>query len=440
MYTNDDHWRRPGSCIIYDDSQRQCEVGGRVLQPFTSSRLSSPNIDYGLTSIQFKLPVGSYLWPALWMLPAGWSVDKSVNWPECGEIDLMESMGNPRQHGFSFFNDSEGSRDGAALHIGTCKFGCLNFFSFLWTHSMVDACVPGFSCFEEAYQCRSSSSALGSDEYLRQCLLRDESNLRILAYDTVRSKKAPMVKLDVDLIFRGMAKQALSDPVRFGAFCERTLEERVFVDIFGKPRSDVAELKRMWKEDSYHKNDVRAMQELLEEYGYTAGLHMDKKQWTKKLGYRGGVVSSYALYLIAIAKSPPRVISLYEFMTRTESTHAAPFDVPFRLQVNVAVGGRFFSGGMNTMNHAEHKVALPYGHDIFVAGTDAHQFLQNINRDDESNWLKSWLQRPEDVMHARYVEYTLRTPTLADHTKFILKSVTHTARVDNAPPEGEEYP
>jgi hypothetical protein len=36
MYTNDDHWRRPGSCIIYDDSQRQCEVGGRVLQPFTS--------------------------------------------------------------------------------------------------------------------------------------------------------------------------------------------------------------------------------------------------------------------------------------------------------------------------------------------------------------------------------------------------------------------
>lgn len=59
-----------------------------------SARLTTKNshhITYGKVEIRAKLPVGDWLWPALWMLP----VDDSYGpWPLSGEIDIMESRGN----------------------------------------------------------------------------------------------------------------------------------------------------------------------------------------------------------------------------------------------------------------------------------------------------------------------------------------------------------
>ena len=37
-----------------------------------------------------KLPPGRGLWPAFWML--GSNIN-TVDWPECGEIDIMEHVG-----------------------------------------------------------------------------------------------------------------------------------------------------------------------------------------------------------------------------------------------------------------------------------------------------------------------------------------------------------
>ena len=43
---------------------------------------------YGLASARMKLPAGSGLWPAFWLLGAG-------DWPATGEIDVMENVGDP---------------------------------------------------------------------------------------------------------------------------------------------------------------------------------------------------------------------------------------------------------------------------------------------------------------------------------------------------------
>lgn len=43
---------------------------------------------YGYFEAKLKLPVGKGTWPAFWMMPVA-----SSNWPDCGEIDIMEEVG-----------------------------------------------------------------------------------------------------------------------------------------------------------------------------------------------------------------------------------------------------------------------------------------------------------------------------------------------------------
>ncbi len=60
---------------------------------FTSARLISKNkfsFKYGKIEVSAKLPSGVGTWPAIWML--GSNID-AVNWPACGEIDIMEHLG-----------------------------------------------------------------------------------------------------------------------------------------------------------------------------------------------------------------------------------------------------------------------------------------------------------------------------------------------------------
>ncbi len=61
---------------------------------YTSTRMitqSKVNMKYGRVEISAKLPDGGQgIWPALWML--GENIDEA-GWPQCGEIDIMEFLG-----------------------------------------------------------------------------------------------------------------------------------------------------------------------------------------------------------------------------------------------------------------------------------------------------------------------------------------------------------
>ena len=61
---------------------------------FTSARIKSQNkfeFKYGRVDVSAKLPKGAGTWPAIWML--GSNIGK-VDWPACGEIDIMEHKGS----------------------------------------------------------------------------------------------------------------------------------------------------------------------------------------------------------------------------------------------------------------------------------------------------------------------------------------------------------
>ena len=66
----------------------------RYLNPIKSARLrtaESFNFKYGRVEVKAKLPIGDWLWPAIWMLPRH---QQYGIWPSSGEIDIMESRGN----------------------------------------------------------------------------------------------------------------------------------------------------------------------------------------------------------------------------------------------------------------------------------------------------------------------------------------------------------
>ena len=62
---------------------------------YTSGKVNSQNkrdFTYGKVVVSAKVPEGQGLWPAIWMMPQ----DESFygQWPKCGEIDIMEVLGN----------------------------------------------------------------------------------------------------------------------------------------------------------------------------------------------------------------------------------------------------------------------------------------------------------------------------------------------------------
>ena len=75
---------------------------------YTSARLNSKfAFTYGRVEIRAKLPKGVGTWPAIWMLNkninedgAYWDIQgfDEVNWPNCGEIDILEHWGKNQDY------------------------------------------------------------------------------------------------------------------------------------------------------------------------------------------------------------------------------------------------------------------------------------------------------------------------------------------------------
>lgn len=61
---------------------------------YTSARLNSAgkfSQQYGAFEARIKIPTGKGVWPAFWLL--GDNIGQ-VQWPQCGEIDIMENIGS----------------------------------------------------------------------------------------------------------------------------------------------------------------------------------------------------------------------------------------------------------------------------------------------------------------------------------------------------------
>ena len=60
---------------------------------YTSARLKTLgkfSAQYGTIEARIRLPFGQGIWPAFWMLGTNFA---TAGWPQCGEIDIMENIG-----------------------------------------------------------------------------------------------------------------------------------------------------------------------------------------------------------------------------------------------------------------------------------------------------------------------------------------------------------
>jgi beta-glucanase (GH16 family) len=106
-----------GACTSEDNNGCYRTGAAGNIPPAMSARVRTFekfSFTFGRVVISAKMPVGDWLWPAMWML----SENKEYGgWPRSGEIDIVEIIGNRD------FNCSGGRRDishmGCAMHWGT---------------------------------------------------------------------------------------------------------------------------------------------------------------------------------------------------------------------------------------------------------------------------------------------------------------------------------
>jgi beta-glucanase (GH16 family) len=85
---------------------------------YTSSRLTTQNkinTKYGRIDVRAVLPKGQGLWPAIWML--GKNIT-TVNWPKCGEIDIMELIGGGNGKDNKIYGTAHWDNNGSHAQYG----------------------------------------------------------------------------------------------------------------------------------------------------------------------------------------------------------------------------------------------------------------------------------------------------------------------------------
>lgn len=83
---------------------------------------------FGRIEVLAKLPKGQATFPAFWTLGADFTLDGSINgdqgdgWPMSGEIDIMESIGNPNVvYETLHYNNGSGNGNDDGKYAGNGK-------------------------------------------------------------------------------------------------------------------------------------------------------------------------------------------------------------------------------------------------------------------------------------------------------------------------------
>jgi beta-glucanase (GH16 family) len=98
---------------------------------------------YGKIEARMKLPVGQGMWPAFWML--GQNIHQ-VDWPACGEIDIMEHINNENLlHGTVHWLNGKHVSSGSTTPCDVTKY---HDYSIIWDENAIKLLLDGEQYWE----------------------------------------------------------------------------------------------------------------------------------------------------------------------------------------------------------------------------------------------------------------------------------------------------
>ncbi|HEY6332389.1 MAG TPA: glycoside hydrolase family 16 protein [Blastocatellia bacterium] len=137
-----------------------------VTADYTSTRMLTQGLftqKYGRIEARIKLPTGQGIWPAFWML--GDNIN-TVNWPQCGEVDIMENIGSQpslnagSMHGPGY-SGGQALTGTYTLPNGQIFAGDFHIFSIDWSPSAVTFSVDG-----NAYETQTPADVPTGDDWV----------------------------------------------------------------------------------------------------------------------------------------------------------------------------------------------------------------------------------------------------------------------------------
>ncbi len=121
-------------------------------KPFSSARLvSKADWLYGKIEVRAKLPMARGTWPAIWMMPGDWTFNDG-NWPDIGEIDIMEHVGHDPGviHASAHSKDyqwQKGTQKTATISVDDLS-DAFHTYKLNWTPEVMQAFVDDSMYFE----------------------------------------------------------------------------------------------------------------------------------------------------------------------------------------------------------------------------------------------------------------------------------------------------
>ena len=114
---------------------------------YTSASISTEgkvSWKFGKILVRAKLPEGRGLWPAIWMLGEN---RRTVGWPKCGEIDIMEHVGYDRDSIFGTihteaYNHMTGTQKGKRVFVEK-PYDAFHEYGIEWTPEKIDFLLDG---------------------------------------------------------------------------------------------------------------------------------------------------------------------------------------------------------------------------------------------------------------------------------------------------------
>jgi len=146
---------------------------------YTSARLNSKfAFTYGRVEVRAKMPSGVGTWPAIWMLSKDINEDGAywqqqgfgkTNWPDCGEIDIVEHWGKNQDfvqsavHTRASHGHEVSTLGGRKIENASDQF---HLYSLVWTEDKLMFSIDGILHYTYAPQNKSNANwPFDSDQY-----------------------------------------------------------------------------------------------------------------------------------------------------------------------------------------------------------------------------------------------------------------------------------